>query len=291
MRYTHLSFDLDGVCTCIPDGGPDTCKPNGAPPQRCDNGNGGEDNSGQALLKQARDLGKLDFQQAANDSFGSGGRSILITVASYNGLADDPNVLVGVLISPGLVDVDGNRIPPKHDKRDQWSVDDSTAVAGNQGVILPLVSKQAYVVNHTLVVDNIDIALPIAQVGNVTLRSAVFVAKLGDDPAGGYTLTEVSFAGRWSIAEATRVAGSFEATVDGGPICDKSPATFGLLKQVICSAADLRADSKNDPMLPCNAISIAVRATLVPASLGKLITVPVTRNCENAVNDCAGDGG
>ena len=105
-------------------------------------------------------------------------------------------------------------------------------------------------------------------------------------------LGEIRVAGRWSIAEALRVAGSFEAKVDAGRICENTDATSMLLlaffQTRICEASDIRASPGDDGKgKACDAVSIAVRVQASPASLGALRTVDTTGYCANVVLDCS----
>jgi hypothetical protein len=291
-----ISFDLDGLCTCFPH--PDSCKlPRPLKPGdvKCDNGGGGQDNAAQDLLKEAL-TAKFTLEADANESVDAGARAVLLHVSAYNGLANDSDVRVGVLVSPGLEDQLGNRIQPTYTTADEWTLDDKTITVRN-GFTLPNTTVGGYVVNKTLVVNSVDISMPISTVALVTLRKSVLVAKIIDAPGGGHTLGEMSFAGRWSIADATKVLGSFSKDVGGEPICTdpdpQSVALYDFAKGRICEAADLRADPADDSTgKECDAVSIAVRARGAPAMLGKGGPVATPEPCAGLpVNDCKLDGG
>lgn len=288
--FEPISYDLDGLCTCFPH--PDSCTPNTkpTPKPKCDDLGGGQDNAGQPLIKEAKEQGKLDFQKAANDSVVGGGRAVIIRVQDYNGLPNDPEVRASVLVSPGLFNGD---VPmtPTFTATDRWSIDKKAAYDKN-GSLIPFDTKPGYVSGGNLVVGPLDVSLPVSNLAVITLSSALLVAKIVDLPGGGHSLGEIRVAGRWSIAEALRVAGSFEAKVDAGRICENTDATSMLLlaffQTRICEASDIRASPGDDGKgKACDAVSIAVRVQASPASLGALRTVDTTGYCANVVLDCS----
>lgn len=291
----QLSFDLDGVCTCAFQQ-PDSCKPNGGAPQRCDDV-GGADNAAQAIFAEARSA-NLSFEKDTNESVTGGRRAVLIRVQGYNGQANDSEVRVGVLVSPGLFDGSGKNVAPTLTKSDQWAIDDKSADE-RDGVIIPRFTFAGYVVANELVVDALQISVPVSEVSTITLADAKLVATIEPAPGGGHTLGEARFAGRWSIAEATRVVGSVERSNGTGRLCEATAQSsfadyslFQVLKARVCEAADLRANPAEDGRgQSCNAISVAVGIRGAPASLGKLRPVDSTGFCAQVVNDCTKDGG
>lgn len=285
--FEAISFDLDGLCTCFPH--EDTCKPNLGEKTKCDQLGGGQDNAAQELFRQAKNA-SLDLQQDAKESVEKGGRAILIRVDGYNGLPNDPEVSVSVLVSPGhfVADV---KTQPSYSTADLWSVD-MKAVYDKGGILIPFDTKTGYVVDGTLVVGPISISVPVADVALLTVSAAVLVGKIEPAPGGGFTLGEARFAGRWSNTEAAKVLGSFERQTGTGAICDgtddQNVGLYKFFKQSVCQASDLRALPKDDRQgLACDAISMAVTFKGKPASLGTPREVIASTACATATIDCS----
>lgn len=299
-QFEPISFDLDGFCTCYPH--PESCRSNvrDNPKPVCDfDGGGGQDNAGQPLLSRAVLASpEFDFSKQANDSVDGGGRAVLIYVDGYNGQPDDAKVEVGVLVSPGLYDTSNKRVVPTFTTADQWSVDMQSAF-DKDGKLIPLVLiRNAYVTGNKLVARLASISVPVGEIALLQLTDAIFVATIVPVAGGGHTLSETRFAGRWSIKEASRVIGSFEASKGAGRICDKAKtdvqtaALYSFVKGYLCDAADLRQTPSDDGKgLVCDAISLAVKSGAAPARLGKLRLVPKDATCVDATIDCTGDGG
>ena len=291
--FEAISFDLDGVCTCLVPPGmkpvPGSCNPNGDPKtlMQCDTA-GGEDNGAQGILNEAVQA-NLDFAKASSESVNTGGRSILIRVQDYNGQPNDSEVRVSVLVSPGLYDAAGTKtMTPTFTTADTWSVDMAVTTDRGNGVIVPNVTTPGYVVDSVLVVNPPSISLPVSQVAVLTMTSPVMTAKVVA-VAGGHTLGDVAVAGRWSVAEAIRVVGSFEPSVGAGRLCEKPAfqAIYDPLKQRICQAADLRSLPADDNKgKDCDAVSVAVKVTGKPASLGPQRVVDTTGYCADAGVTC-----
>lgn len=281
-----ISFDLDNDCACPRR---PSCKPNKqALPRGCDDA-GGQENAGQDVLAKASFLSpeKFAFQAFANESVRQGLRAILVVVRGYNGLADDSDVDVGVIVSPSL-DPNGAASTPKWTTDDAWQIARSSVTLPTGGALVPVTNTSGYVVDHTIVV-RLTIEVPVTEAAAVVLKDAKFTAKIIDGPDGTHTLGEIKFAGRWPIMKVTQFVGSFEPETGKGRLCDRTDAvgTFDTLKREVCGAADLRANEAEDGRdLPCDAVSFAVKAMGAPARLGDLKDVPTADYCSSASIDC-----
>lgn len=188
-------FDLDGICTCdsrdtSPRHGGAACKAPMGPgaPDSCD-ADGGIDN---ALGKQVARFSAQTFNDTldrANQKILCGYGTVLLALNGYNGLADDPEVIVTTLSSPGhwdphdagdpdngpfdsgipalLLDagpdaapvncgpwIHGvNPFPPRFDGTDLWTSPPGTTIptAGRKLPGVPILN--GYVSNYKLVVD------------------------------------------------------------------------------------------------------------------------------------------
>jgi hypothetical protein len=167
-------FDIDGVCTCDPrdetvhDGGPSCIGP--ANPVRtggCDY-DGGIDNGFATIFADLGNLPNVDtFTSGVSQIVACGKENILISVDGYNGLTDDDNVSVALLVSHGIQDPhDAGEIerpgcgwdagaaqapfPARFDGTDRWSVASGTV---NERFRIPNHVLKGYVRDFHLVLD------------------------------------------------------------------------------------------------------------------------------------------
>jgi hypothetical protein len=266
-----LGFDLDGVCTCGGDGGTigESCA---TTDRHCDDEQG-RDNVTQLLFRHLRDL-DVDIEGSLNANVEQGISTIVLHVQHYNGLENDPDVLVSVFGSSGIRQAlgDGGRsfTAPTFKGDDKWSVNTSQLAPPFDRYV----SSQArggYVAGRTLVA-HASASIPIREGVSVDLNDAVVVAKLD---ASGTTVTEGTIAGRWPIESALHVCGEFPIPGGDHEICD-DPLFDKLVRPNICAAADLAATPGAPQSARCDALSIAIAFTTVPSLLGPLISDPLS---------------
>jgi hypothetical protein len=267
-------YDLDHVFTCC-DGGPESCKPpvTGNPPH-CDE-NEGRDNSGGQLLNT---LALLDPTQISSDAISQrleqGAYSLILQIASYNGQANDTQVVAGIYASAGVV-TQGDAAPAaKWDGTDVWTVDESFVLNGaDASPILPNhFDAHAYVSGGVLVMQvNFPLSLGNGTTNPVTisLTGGVITAQIVPVGGGTYKLVNGQVAGRWSAAGVLATASSLQ--FQGNPIC---PGTsfYKNVKAQICAAADIAADPTQDnTAATCDALSVGFGFTADPANMGSVV--------------------
>jgi hypothetical protein len=277
-----IGLDLDGVCSCFPDpttahgGSPSCIAPEGGAPA-CD-GDGGVDRQISALLA-AYTVPSL--------SGTSGGPTLLFKVTKYNGRANDSEVFVGLIASPGVFDGSGcpgaaeagaAPYPPTWQGCDLFALDESSVLPGTNE---PLRYQQGYVTNHVLVVPPSANPVPfIAGNTSLAVSGSVLAARLValdaqlqpiDPPPDVGTLFRMEgiTAGRVNTADGLRAIAKGQAMTDGGPLCG-FPNFYNSVKNTfICPSADI-ATSPADDFKPkdCDALSLAAAFSADPAMLG-----------------------
>jgi hypothetical protein len=286
-------YDLDKVFTCC-DGGPESCKPPVTTAPHCDE-NDGRDNSGGQLIAS---LALLDPSQINSDSISQrlqqGVYSLLLEIKSYNGQANDTQVVAGLYASPG-VETAGDAAPAaKWDGTDVWTVDESFVLGGpDASPILPNhFDSYAYVSGGVLVLHvNFPISLGSGSTNGVTvtLTGGVITAQIVSAGNGQYRLENGQVAGRWSAAGVLATASSL--TFQGSPICPGMPF-YQNVKAQICAAADIVADPTQDNKgATCDALSVGFGFTADPANVGYVVAATPKQNyCDSgpdaALDDC-----
>jgi hypothetical protein len=287
-----FGYDLDKVCTCP---GPPSCQQQMGAPETCDD-DGGRDNTDIGLFRvlgAAASTGTSQIDQGLSQ----GQYGLLLVVNNYNGLANDSNVTVDFYVSNGLEPgIDGGPQTPLFNGSDRWTRDHNS-VAGDQG---PVYTDDAAYVSDYFVVSQMPKAIPIAFgdrsfLGGATmiLNGALIVGQLvqvsvGDAGLFGYAMNGGTIAGRWSTRDLLATLATIPDSQNdaGGFLCGSS-ISYQIIKTVVCQTADISESSSNDnkPVLaPCDAISVGLQFTAVPAQLGEVTEVPA------APAGC-GDGG
>jgi hypothetical protein len=302
---TPYGYDLDGVCTCP---GPPSCAREDKAHESCDD-KGGVDNNAVLLflaLGAATSTGTLRIDQGLQ----SGQYGLLIAISGYNQQLNDDRVQVDFYVSNGLNRTSDGGIPtPQLDGTDQWTIDPGS-LSGNPGDVLkipscartgqclPLYSDDQAYVSNGFVVAKMPRPIPIAFgdrsfLGGATmsLSDARIVGELSQFQLsqGGlsYQLTGGTIAGRWPTSQLLSTLSTVgDPIIDGGFLCGDS-STYKVIKAVACGAADISQNMSNDnsvPLAVCDAVSVGMRFTAVPAVLGEVLAVPP------ALAGC-GDGG
>lgn len=314
-----LGFDLDGMCTCdtrSPEQKP-TCT---LPPAPLAAGGCDEDAGiDSALLHVFEDPRLAGASSIFSADLACGRRTLLMVLAGYNGLRDDPDVQVGTILGDGIREphdggeapsapgcggdfADGGPLfPPKWDTSDRWAVRVGDVAYPPTG---PLATARArgWVNDYELVVDGSASMSIVMGPELVTISSPKMSAHLvpvddeGRDlpldaegktsaPPAAFRIENAVLAGRATAASVLAAAG--RSKVGGGPedyLCAPKFPVYQQIKSVICSAVDLPAlaerDFKGDP---CDALSFTIGFDGAPAGIG---TVPA-----EVVDVAGGDGG
>lgn len=273
--------DLDDACTCPED---ETCVP---PPdagiKKCD-GEGGADN---ALGAMFGTLGALQPEAFGPDfatkAIREGSYGALMTIADWNGEANDAKVIVSFFLSQGAQEtIDGGDLPDgglRMDGTDVWSVDPASIAGGDSklGVdcnsdrtnCLPLYFTQSgYVVDNT-VVARVDVPIVLsASTGRIgiEMNDVAVIAKI--EKSGNYYRAKGEFVGRWPVEKVLRTLG--EVPINGKPLCEDA-FYIGVAKSNVCPGVDIASESANDKKgAPCNAVSTTLRFEGGSAKLGSV---------------------
>jgi hypothetical protein len=319
---TLLGYDLDHVCTCDTrpltfGAGRPACAPRGMDPKiQCDE-DGGIDNQS-ARLFNLYDQPPLSINNAAdiNNQIADGHQTIVLSIAKYNGRANDRDVLVGLLVSRGLrtqpapspgctstLNAGTGEWKPAWCGDDAWTITRASTLAGT---MIPARTARAYVSNYQLVADvaNGDTVVPFGPTA-ISLGDAVFTGRivpLGTDlqprdgtkpPAAAeqrlYRIDDALMSGRLAVHDMLAVAGTFAVpnTDAGRHLCADNQ--FFLVQAGVCSYLDLPASPADDldAAAPCNALSFGASFTAFPVLEGDLYDPPPD------VNECLplADGG
>jgi hypothetical protein len=224
-------------------------------------------------------------QGLAAGQFGS-----IIVIRNYNGMRDDPQVTVEYYVSNGLNrDADGGIPVPRFDGTDLWTTDPGSVQGGQAGGGAVYADPEAYVTANQ-VVAHMSMPIPI-QFGDRTflggakmlLSGAVIVgtlvsADIGDSGALGLALQGGTIAGRWPTSQILATLATIPE--DGGTfLCGTEQViSYGFIKAGICANADISAsgqDNRTPTLAPCDAISVGMQFTAVPAQLGDVLAVPL----------------
>lgn len=296
-----FGYDLDNTCTC-------PGKPSCAPRPGAQRGDNCDDEAGRdnidirlfRLLLGAATAGTTQIDQGLT----AGQYGLLLEIDGYNGKQDDPLVTVNFYLSNGLNRGPDGGIPiPKVDGTDQWTIDPSSLM--NQQIGQPPVfsATDAYVTGGFLVA-NMPVAIPISFgdrsfLGGATmeLSGAVITGQLYQRPIAGpdggpsanhgYAINPGTIAGRWPTSQLLTTLALIPE--EGGFLCGTDPSPYNRLfyagvKGVVCAAADinqLTSEDNRTPLAPCDAISVGMQFTAVPALQGATLSVsPPLAGCK-----------
>lgn len=306
-----VGFDLDNVCTCdVRPGerreGGSSCKPRAG--AICDD-DGGVDNRVYSLFRDFGPLGlDLDDKADVNQRIAAGTATVLLEVFNYNGLANDKEIQVGFILSPGSYErsryADGGPGPDHADPGtleypaafegfDTWTVDPRSVTAGldGGGQYLPLFKGSGYVTDHVLVV-SFDSSVELAfGPGRLAVGSPLLTGRLTPlgadfqprDPARApatelekrfYALTGGKIGGRitardWLAGVGTLVAfGSKDAAAPNSHFCT-SPLFQTAIKYT-CDNLDIARSARLDFDInaDCDSLSFGAAIEGVPALAG-----------------------
>jgi hypothetical protein len=299
-----FGYDLDHTCTCP--GLPSCAQPKGSPlSEACDDSRG-RDNIDIKLfqaLPGAATTGTAQVDQGLR----AGQYGLLIRIRDYDGMPEDPKVTVDFYVSNGLERDDAGNLPTaKFDGTDHWTIDPASFMPSGQPTFS---ADNAYVARNpedpagsSVLVASFD-QLPIvfgdrSFLGGATMQlfGAVIVGTLqltnvdggSSGSSLGLGLTGGTIAGRWPTSQILSTLATIPA--EGGFLCGTDPSfynrvNYAVLKGVICAAADIAKLSNEDnqmPLAPCDAISVGMKFTAVPAVLGGTFAVaPAPAGCDD----------
>ncbi len=301
-----LGYDLDGVCTCdmrpnTKADGSITCAPRaGADPMATCDDPGGIDNQSTKLF-ELYEQPPLDINQAADvgKQIASGHETVLLSIAGYNGRANDKEVLVGLFPSAGVraqpqsaangqpgctsvLNAGTGEWTPAWCGDDDWTVTTKSVVIASKPVVA-LRTAKGWVTDYHLVVNvqNGDTIIPFGA-SAVALGDAVFTGRivpLGTDlqPRDGsrppmpseqrlYRVDDAVMAGRLKVHDMLVVAATFATPKSdaGGHLCTSD--LFLLAQSQICQNLDIASSTGQDLVVskPCDALSFAAKMTAFP---------------------------
>jgi hypothetical protein len=218
----------------------------------------------------------------------------LVWLSSYNGQADDSEVVLSTVTSTGIVtDADaGTRSPPKWDGTDEWSVD-PMSVVGSPVVnesgyhYTPTVTTTAaYVTNYTLVASVSGVPVGLG-VGTITLSHAYLVAHITPLPGVGYRL-DGQLAGRMTTRSILGLLAAFRDPLDHTQYLCGSDPTFQAFRMSFCDSADIMFDPMADKTdASCDALSVALGFVAISARFGAEYPQDTfIAGCDGGIQDC-----
>ena len=295
-----FGYDLDNTCTCP---GPPSClqppQPMGAPVSASCDDSQGRDNTDILLFRDLPAAASTGTNQI-DQGLTAGQYGLVLVISGYNGQENDSEVIVDFYVSNGLArDADGGIPTPKFDGTDLWTRDPNS-LQGGQPNGQPMYTDRTAYVSGTVVVAHMP-QLPIAfgdrsYLGGATMQlvGAVIVGQLEAQPIGdsgsgtvGFALIKGTIAGRWPTSQILSTLATIPT--EGGFLCGSdtpNALSYGIIKEVVCAAADIATVSTEDnstPLAPCDAISVGMQFTAVPAQLGPVMAgAPVLAGCQDA---------
>lgn len=299
-------LDLDRSCTCAdPKLEPESCIPPDSGKARPCDGPDGRDNAAGPLLAAAGAAGQGIGPDAFLTQVRSGAFNVLTTVSGWNGLPDDPAVVIGIQLSGGIQGSEGDagRPAPKFDGTDVWTVTPGSVVGGAELLgqdcrklitsCLPTkIDTNAYVSDGVLVA-HLDLSLPItSNNGSFTIEfvAATVTARLVQEGTHFRSIGEID--GRWPIDRLLPTLARIPNPITPGrPLCatDAGLELYAIVKKSACEGMDLNANPALDrTSAPCDAISNAISFSGVTATVGTVFEPPSSNaDCPGFQDSCA----
>lgn len=292
-------YDLDGVCTCdkrpgVPNDGGSTCL---ARSTVCDL-DGGIDNMVGTVA--AASSPTVSLATLPNRLVQGGQRTVLLQLGNYNGMANDTDVSIGAVLAEGIrtppTDCDASVYQDASDRwtpgkcgTDTWTISSASVIKSGQ--LLPLVVGLGYVNDHHLVVRlKAPVTVPFTVESAVSIEEPTLTATIvplgadmqprdaaappGPGEARFFRLENGIIAGRVALPNVLASLGSYR---QGGPagvrVC-ANESVFDLVRTQICANADLTRDPTAPPTTTCDALSMAMGFTAIPALAGTVVDSP-----------------
>lgn len=299
-------LDLDQTCTC-PDSKlePESCvAPDAAGKARPCDGTDGRDNAAGPLLAAAASTGKGLGPAAFDTQIKNGVFDVLVTLQGWNGLPDDPAVIVGFQLSGGTegTQTDAGRQRPRFDGTDVWTVTPESVLGGGDLVgtdcrtvpttcLATKADANAYVRDGVLVA-RADLGLPVLTDTSafvIELLAATVTARITKD--GDHHRIVGEIAGRWPIERLLPTLARIPNPLNPGhALCasDSGLQIYGVVKKSACEALDLMANPALDRSnARCDALSNAISFTGVTATVGTIVAASRAANeCEGFADSC-----
>jgi hypothetical protein len=287
-------LDLDMTCTCAdPKLEPESCVPRDSGKARPCDGIDGRDNAAGPLLAAAGATGKGVGPDAFLTQVRDGSFNVITTVSGWNGLPDDPSVIIGIQLSAGIEGSQGDagRPMPKFDGTDVWTVTPGSVVGGGDLIgkdcrkvvtscLATKVDTNAYVSGGVLVA-HLDLSLPIVTSSSsfaVEFVAATVTARVTQEGTHFRAVGEID--GRWPIDRVLpSIARIPNPITPGRPLCatDSGLEIYELVKKSACDGMDLTANPALDrTSAPCDAISNSITFTGVTAAVGTVFEAPTS---------------
>ncbi len=300
-----LGLDLDQACTCFGDDTFDfaksnaTCVPSSSSQEPknhwyCDTptDKGVDDSTTQIFLALGLLLGKLDIDGFYSQTATQGNWGLLLQVSDYDGKADDDQVTVAIIGSPGFAIVGG---PPKWDGSDSWPVSSTSFgvdATKKPDLTKPLfVDKNAYVSNHQLVASMPETRVELAAVNSrvkFQFTGGGALATIDTDAQGKFVLRKGLLTARAGAKEMFQAVASYRDS-NGNGMCTDSPF-YTTIKSTLCDRLDILKTIGSKPTSACDAISFAIGFETDPAKLGMPVVPapdkPVCLKNNDPANDC-----
>lgn len=295
------SLDLDRTCTCDePRLEPESCiAPDAGATKRVCDGIDGRDNAAGPLLAAAASAGDNFGPAAFEGQVRAGVFNVIVSLQGWNGLPDDPAVVVGVQLSGGTDDEPGDagRTKPRFDGTDVWSVTPASVLGGGDLVgtdcrtlkttCIPTRSDAMAYVRDGMVVAHLDLALPVVtSTSSFVLEFVAATVTATMVKEGDHFRVVGEIAGRWPIDRLLPSLARIPNPLNPGhALCatDAGMQIYEVAKKTACDALDLTAnpalDNKN---VRCDAISNSISFTGVTAVIG---TVRDLRKLDNECPD------
>lgn len=306
-----VGFDLDGVCTCDPaddsvhEGGV-SCVPPATPARAgsCDD-DGGIDNAVGHLVETFSSFpGFVSPDVSISSAISCGRQTVLYILSNYNGLANDPDVVISAVVSLGIhaPHADGGELdgaacsvseadfeagaayPAKFDGTDVWSsangtppeigtgwvtnfqlVFDGRTNAGEAAHLLPL-----FLGSHIMTVGSpvfVAHLVPLGENGQVLQTDTAGNILGNGGKASSFRLDDALLAGRTSTSDMLAAIGSTRVT--GTTDLCAQHAAYCFVKGAVCGAADsMKLPSNDFSGVGCDALSIVLQFDAVVAQLG-----------------------
>lgn len=239
-------YDLDGYCTML-SGVPNSCMnmDDDTPP---DSTEFGTDNAFATFLIPGFEVVDPNIEMRFSDNMRDGEGTPMVELTGWNGTPNDQNLQVVLTIS----------VRPENNMPPAWDMEPTPVLVPaasfyNPGTGQPIaIDREAYVTDGVMVMripDNQPFVFQAeGRAVEIRLSDARLTAQIDDEG----TLSGALLSGRWSQANANA---ALDLLVCPSDTLFRPPA-----EQLIRNAADVRTNPAEDTMmLPCNAISAAIR--------------------------------
>jgi hypothetical protein len=303
-RFRGIGFDLDHVCTTSQNQLTSCTLP--ADSDGVPDGPEGQDNAMGQVIQLTRNLLTNFSSEIYSAQLRKGAANTILHVTGYNGLPDDDQVQVEVLVSARYNAFDP-KATPKWDGNDTWPVAEDSVIDRN--LKKPKnVDPHGYVRNGKLVASLGDTGLRLligftdTYTVNLTLflHASFNVCDIVPTDAGpwGYTLKNCTLAGRWTADDLIKQLWHFPDPLDlknPKPLCTSSTSYAGF-KSTICSLRDITSSGTAGPTAPCDALSMGVNFQTAPARIGDvfandLFAPTCPSNADPSNDSCDAEGG